>query len=56
MYTRGLQADAEINPEDTWGKRSYDSDADNPREGSDVYDIYSFSTDIGMNGIAYGQW
>ena len=56
MYPRGLQADKNINPEDTWGKRSYDSDADNPREGSDVYDVYSLSADIGMNGIAYGQW
>jgi general secretion pathway protein G len=56
MYPRGLQADKNINPEDTWGKRSYDSDADNPREGSDVYDVYSLSTDTGMNGIAYGQW
>jgi general secretion pathway protein G len=56
MYPKNLQADKEINPEDTWGKRSYDSDADNPREGSDVYDVYSLSADIGMNGIAYGQW
>ncbi len=56
MYPKSLQADKNINPEDTWGKRSYDSDADNPREGSDVYDVYSLSADVGMNGIAYGQW
>jgi general secretion pathway protein G len=56
MYPKDLSAGKNINPEDTWGKRSYDSDADNPREGSDVYDVYSLSSEIGMNGVAYAQW
>lgn len=56
MHPKSFQADKAINPEDTWAKRSYESDAETPREGSDVYDVYSQSTEIGMNGIAYGQW
>ena len=50
------EAERAINPADTWGKRSYASDADYPREGADVYDVYSLSTDIAINGVAYCDW
>ncbi len=40
----------------TWGTRSYDSDSDNPREGVDVYDIYSLSLEKGVNGTSYNTW
>jgi general secretion pathway protein G len=51
-----MSADAESPPEQTWGLRSYDSDADAPREGRDVYDVYSKSPGIALNRIPYSQW
>lgn len=41
---------------DTWAKRSYASAPDDPSEGEDVFDIYSMSDKIGLNGVPLKQW
>lgn len=51
-----LNADMEIAPAGTWGKRSYSSEADRPQEGADVYDVHSMSRRAGLNGLPYAQW
>ena len=40
----------------TWGKRSYASPPDDPKEGDDVFDVFSLAAGKGINGQPYRDW
>lgn len=51
-----MSTDPGLSDAGTWGKRAYESPPDNPQEGDDVFDVYTRSQQIGLNGIAYDKW
>lgn len=51
-----FSADSSLSPALIWGKRSYASPPDDPKEGDDVFDVYSLASGKGINGRPYREW
>ncbi len=57
-FLRRLPADpfAASDSQSPWGLRSSESSANQPMAGDDVFDVYTLSTQIGLNGVPLRAW
>jgi general secretion pathway protein G len=51
-----FNSDPTLSAAATWGKRSYASPPDDPKEGDDVFDVFSLAQGKGINGQPYRDW
>ncbi len=49
-------APPDLPADQTWGLRSFQSPADAPVPGADVYDVYSKAPGSGLNGVPFKAW
>lgn len=49
-------ADKSVAPMASWGLRSYQSPPDDPKPGEDVFDVFSRSERLGLNGVPLKDW
>jgi len=54
-FLRRLPRDP-MTPDGQWGLRSYSSPPDAPAPGDDVFDVYTLSNGVGINGRPYREW
>lgn len=48
--------DPNVSPAESWARRSYASPPDDPREGEDVFDVFTRSPLAGINGRPLKEW
>lgn len=48
--------DKQVPAAQTWSTRAYGSRTDDPQPGTDVFDVSSTSTRVGLDGTPYSSW